>query len=384
MQAKTICITHTHTDHVAALPAHARHHQLSGAAVRYIVPVGSAARLQQLIDGFAALDEGADQHSDADAAAAALSASDHDGVSDASSSDSSADENDDDDDDGGGVGSGGDLRHNDHRHGNGSADGNGDGGHEGALPHAAGTSAKRKKIASAQAAHVTFIEAAPGCLIHLNGPFYVTAFATQHRVRSQGYCVLRKAPGASQLSPEVCFTGDCTWQSLTDVPYVWTSKVLISEMTFVDAERLASARRTMHVHLQDVVPTLPRFRPDARLIFSHFSTRYSAFGAMRHVSADVPAAFCDRISLALQSLDEPRPDVAWALHRAWAIAWQGSAAGGNRRGQPASGHGRGRGHGGHGPHGRLWKRCRLVLWLGLAFVFLVFLLRVHHALGSHL
>jgi ribonuclease BN (tRNA processing enzyme) len=328
MQATTVCITHTHTDHIAALPAHARYHQLSGATVRYIVPPGSAARLRQLIDGFAALDEGADQ----------LGPGMANGCSRVEVDDVDADENDD------------------ARSYTGS-DGDGDSAGKADTPTLSGTRDLGAAHPAPASQHVIFIDAEPGRLIHLSGPFYVTAFATQHRVPSQGYCLLRQhtlTSGEASLSPEVCFTGDCTWESLAQVPFVWASKVLISEMTFMDAtpQRMQSCRRTMHVHLLDVVGTLPRFRQDARLIFSHFSTRYSARMVMRHVGAEVGAADCDRISLALQSHDEPRPDVAWALYRAWSILWPKSRRHGERSQNRGGGRGRGRGSDGAGSDGR--------------------------------
>lgn len=328
MQATTVCITHTHTDHIAALPAHARYHQLSRATVRYIVPPGSAARLRQLIDGFAALDEGADQlgPGTVDSRSRAIDEVDIDENDDASSGTDSD------------VGSVGDAD-------------------SSALPDTGDPGSRARAQPSSASQHVIFIEAEPGRLIHLSGPFYVTAFATQHRVPSQGYCLLRQrtlSSGETSLTPEICFTGDCTWESLVQVPFVWASKVLISEMTFMDAtpQRMQSCRRTMHVHLLDVTKTLPRFRQDARLIFSHFSTRYSARMAMRYIGAEVGPAYCDRISLALQSHDEPRPDLAWALYRAWSILWPKSRRHGERSHHRGGGRGRGRGGDGDGSHGR--------------------------------
>lgn len=126
------------------------------------------------------------------------------------------------------------------------------------------------------------------------------AFETSHTVPSQGYIIYQRRrklrpqfSGSTQdeiirlkregidiqvdsLVPEIAFTGDTTLDAIQRSEDCQNARVLVTEMTFIDAERSAqSARALGHVHLDDVIANQHLFANNQHIVFSHFSARYS-------------------------------------------------------------------------------------------------------------
>lgn len=136
--------------------------------------------------------------------------------------------------------------------------------------------------------------------VQLKKGWFLRAFQTDHPVPSQGYVVYEqrkrllsefrglphdeivrlKRQGTvveeETLVPEVAFTGDTTLDAVARCEDFRRARVLITEMTFVDAERSAeSARKFGHVHLDEVVERVELFEENETVVFTHFSARYS-------------------------------------------------------------------------------------------------------------
>jgi ribonuclease Z len=134
--------------------------------------------------------------------------------------------------------------------------------------------------------------------IELSREHVVVPFATQHTVPSLGYCLLERrrklrpeysALGGNEIRdlrlsgvdvtaevrlPLVTYCGDTAPSGLDQLPAIYESQVLITELTFFRPEhRKEKIHKFGHTHLDDIIERADRFRNEL-LIFSHFSTRY--------------------------------------------------------------------------------------------------------------
>lgn len=140
----------------------------------------------------------------------------------------------------------------------------------------------------------------PGELFDLDKLYCARAFATPHRVPSQGYLLFQKRrklsekftgasreeilrakaegidPSENVLEPVVAFTGDTKIEFLENDPEVGKAKVLFVEATFWDDEKPTEhARRWGHTHLDEVIELLPRLQNE-KIVLIHASIRYSS------------------------------------------------------------------------------------------------------------
>ena len=128
---------------------------------------------------------------------------------------------------------------------------------------------------------------------------FVRSFATDHRIRSQGYVLIEErkrlrpdlvgTPGRElgRLRregvdidekfevPLVAFTGDTRATVFDRDILALQAKVLIVECTFLDDVTVGEARKKGHVHITELAERAERFSGVESLVLAHFSKRYS-------------------------------------------------------------------------------------------------------------
>ena len=161
---------------------------------------------------------------------------------------------------------------------------------------------------------------APGERFRLRPNCFVTAFATDHRIPSQGYIVwesrhkLRpefqgraghelgalRAEGVTIEDtieiPMVAFTGDTLVDVLHREPDVQRAKLLILETTFVGPEPdVAAARSRGHIHLDELPALADRLQNEA-ILLTHFSTRHSRETVLAEIERTLPESMRRRVT----------------------------------------------------------------------------------------
>jgi len=161
----------------------------------------------------------------------------------------------------------------------------------------------------------------PGEEFSLGNQRSLRPFETFHRVPSQGYTVwerrrrlldaFRGLPGEAlgalrrqgqRIDEEyetslLSFTGDTRVEVLERTPELQRSACLVIEATFLDDRvPVASAREMGHIHLDELLQRA-ELLPQAELVFSHFSARYSQQEVETIIAARVPEAMRARLQL---------------------------------------------------------------------------------------
>ncbi|MGV2334370.1 MAG UNVERIFIED_CONTAM: hypothetical protein LVR18_09720 [Planctomycetaceae bacterium] len=161
----------------------------------------------------------------------------------------------------------------------------------------------------------------PGVTVDLSREHRFTVFPTRHTVPSVGYIVydVRKKlrpefnglsgeqirdlrlqgteVSAEFLSPLVCFTGDTSPHGLDAHPDVYTSSILITEMTFFRPEhRREKIHKFGHMHLDDFLDRAQRFQNEL-IILAHLSTRTHDAEARRRLDQVLPDSLRQRVKL---------------------------------------------------------------------------------------
>jgi len=161
----------------------------------------------------------------------------------------------------------------------------------------------------------------PGVTIDLSREHRFTVFPTRHTVPSVGYIVydVRKKlrpefhglsgdqirdlrlqgteVSAEFLNPLVCFTGDTSPHGLDAHPDVYTSSILITEMTFFRPEhRREKIHKFGHMHLDDFLDRAQRFQNEL-IILAHLSTRTHDAEARRRLDQVLPDSLRSRVKL---------------------------------------------------------------------------------------
>lgn len=140
--------------------------------------------------------------------------------------------------------------------------------------------------------------AEPGDIFSLDRLFAARAFATKHRVPSQGYLLYQKKkrlragwsgnkeeilaakargenPNEEYLEPAVAFTGDTEIEFLAGDEEVSRAKILFIECTFWDEDKpVAHAKKWGHIHIDEILAVLPSLKNE-RIVLIHASVRYS-------------------------------------------------------------------------------------------------------------
>ena len=168
----------------------------------------------------------------------------------------------------------------------------------------------------------------PGQEVALGNNCWGRPFRTYHRQPSQGYGIWRRsrklkpefqgrssqelatlrAEGVEIVAEaerlEVAFTGDTLIDFVEREPEVRRARLLIMEVTFLcDSVSVEHARKTGHVHLDEVAERAELFENEA-LLLTHFSARYGAQQIQDWLEAKLPDALKERCVPLL-------PDAAW-------------------------------------------------------------------------
>jgi ribonuclease Z len=136
----------------------------------------------------------------------------------------------------------------------------------------------------------------PGQIYEIRRDFGVRCFATHHGGSSVGYALisireklkpeligktgpelvaLRKSGVEIQYRievPLVAFLGDTTIGNVFDHPDVQNAEILITEITFFDADHKSKAKAGRHLHLDHFVEVLPKLK-NKEIVVTHVSRR---------------------------------------------------------------------------------------------------------------
>jgi len=159
----------------------------------------------------------------------------------------------------------------------------------------------------------------PGDELKIANNLWVRAFRTHHPVPALGYqffrrvqklkpaflslpgpeIALRKQRGEplfeSEDQLELCYATDTLVRVLDTNPSMLDSRVLILECTFYDDKKsLADSRAGCHIHLDELIPIVERFR-NAHIVLMHTSQIYSPSEAREILLRRCPPSFTDRV-----------------------------------------------------------------------------------------
>lgn len=175
------------------------------------------------------------------------------------------------------------------------------------------------RLDHARHAH-TLVPLAPGEEWELRPGWIVRPFRSPHTAPCQGYGLWskrskllpelaglssevigrRKLAGErvteTTLAPEIAFTGDTRIEVVEREAVVREARILILEVTFLDQRvSAADARQKGHVHLDEVIERADLFQNEA-LVFTHFSSRYTAGEIRSLLDARLPAGLRERVT----------------------------------------------------------------------------------------
>jgi hypothetical protein len=176
----------------------------------------------------------------------------------------------------------------------------------------------------------------------------VRVFATDHRVPSLGYAIMKHEKRG--LSPQyvglpreelialrdrgvdiqpvtttvdICYTGDTRIAGLDSVPLVWQSRVLITELSFLDdGVSVEGAESKGHIHLYDIAARARAGKFDGveALLFIHMSARYTHGETIcQLVASQWPQSLQHKVNLALEAFFVNDSRTEWAAANAFSI-----------------------------------------------------------------
>jgi ribonuclease Z len=97
--------------------------------------------------------------------------------------------------------------------------------------------------------------------------------------------------------PLVCYTGDTAPAGLDNCPDAYQAKVLITEMSFIrEKHRRDKIHKFGHMHLDDFVERADRFKNEL-IVAAHFSTRYHPNEVRKVLEAKLPQGLKERMKL---------------------------------------------------------------------------------------
>lgn len=179
------------------------------------------------------------------------------------------------------------------------------------------------KLDHARHAHV-LVPLAPGESHELRPGLEARPFRSPHSAPCQGYGIWRRKekllPELAGLAsaevarrklagervtetvlvPEIAFTGDSRIDVVDREEVVREARVLVLEVTFLDDRvSVPDARSKGHVHLDEVIERADLFRNEA-IVFSHFSSRYTAGEIRALLDRKLPPALRERVTPLLE------------------------------------------------------------------------------------
>lgn len=159
----------------------------------------------------------------------------------------------------------------------------------------------------------------PGDERPLGHDLWVRAFRTRHPIASLGYQFLRRVP---KLKPEhhglpgpeiarrrkegaqlfhtvqhleLAYATDTLVDVLDENPFLYDSRVLVIECTYLDERRpVKDARAYCHVHLDELLARADRFRNET-IVLMHFSQAYSPGEVHAIIARRLPPGLRERV-----------------------------------------------------------------------------------------
>jgi ribonuclease Z len=166
-----------------------------------------------------------------------------------------------------------------------------------------------------------FIPTELGREYRAKNPYIVKAFPTFHRVPSFGYTIFERKKrlkdeyreldrnGLIDLrrkgveldeqidEPLVSFTGDTKIEYLENCDWLARSKVLLTEVTYIDeAKTVENARTWGHLHFDELLKWLPKLKCE-KIVLIHVSARYTTKRIREVIEERVPEQFKSRIEI---------------------------------------------------------------------------------------
>jgi ribonuclease Z len=179
-----------------------------------------------------------------------------------------------------------------------------------------------RKLDKSQLEH-RLVALGPGEEFVLPNRLIVRPFRSYHRVPCQGYALwsrrrklkpehlgkrqdeLRVLRETDELAfdtletPEFAFTGDTLIEVVERTEVVRKARVLAMEVTFLDElVNVQQCRDKGHIHLEEVLERADLFENEA-LLFTHFSTRYSAERVREILERRLPSVLRGRVTALL-------------------------------------------------------------------------------------
>ncbi|MEZ6095514.1 MAG: MBL fold metallo-hydrolase [Pirellulaceae bacterium] len=161
----------------------------------------------------------------------------------------------------------------------------------------------------------------PGDRYDLSREIVVNAYEMDHRIPALGFIISDRRKklkaeyremtgdeirevrlGGAEVSEEVLiplvgYTGDTNPKGLDNNPEFYSTKILITEMTFAAHDHQRQfIHKNGHMHLEDFIERRDRFKNEL-IVASHFSTRYSRREAERLVQSRIPDMLDGRLHL---------------------------------------------------------------------------------------
>lgn len=149
--------------------------------------------------------------------------------------------------------------------------------------------------------------------ISINKSYSVKAFKSCHRVPSLGYTLIEHKKKIkdeySHLTkneilnlkkqniviertediPIFTYTGDTTIDVFEKCEWILNSKVLFTEVTYLDERKsIEHARSWGHIHLDEIIPYLSKAKAE-KIVFCHISSRYSLQEATQIIFNKIPS-----------------------------------------------------------------------------------------------
>ncbi len=177
-----------------------------------------------------------------------------------------------------------------------------------------------RRLDRSELAH-TLVPLGPGEELELPNKLLVRPFRAYHRVPCQGYgiwsrrrklrpehhgksdeqiralCSSAAEDAFETLDvPELAFTGDTLIEVVERAEVVRKARVLVMEVTFLDElVSVQQCREKGHIHLDEVLERADLFENEA-LLFTHFSSRYSAARVVEILDRRLPASLRGRVT----------------------------------------------------------------------------------------
>ncbi len=171
-------------------------------------------------------------------------------------------------------------------------------------------------------------------LVGSKNQYRVLAFATTHRVQSQGYAIystsveepsrlmdiykhlpgpeigiLKKQgvevsiPAVTKEHLDLVYTGDTTFSGLLlpETRFIFTAEILITECTYLDGPQ-EKALTHQHIHLQDIAEHVEYFQ-NRQIVLTHISARHKPCDNILRIlrNCSLPAEFKDRVAVTLRA-----------------------------------------------------------------------------------